>query len=133
MGFAAHDRFHHGEAVDVGELVAVINSAGSTRLVKADANGGTTRETAAGFCTVGAALGGTANITNFGQVVIPDAEWDIVPTITEIGDPVFMSTTPGNVTLTAPASGTVQRVGIVSLVGGGSTSVLVQIGQPIRE
>ncbi len=125
--------FTAGETIDVGELTALVESGGLTRLMKADADGASTRQTAAGICSVGALAGASAQILTFGQAVVPDAEWDVVPVVGDIGEPVFMSLTPGNITVTAPVSGTIQRVGIVALVGGGSTTVVIQIGQPIRQ
>jgi len=124
--------FTAGEDLVAGELGALINDVGVTRLVKADADGTSTRQTAAGIVTVGALTGASAEIATTGPAAIPDAEWDVVPVAADIGSPVFMSLTPGNVTLTSPGSGTIQRVGIVAVVGGGSTTVLVQVGQPVR-
>jgi hypothetical protein len=54
-----------------------------------------------------------------------------------VGKRVWLSTTAGRVTLTAPSvlGDVVQRVGILATLaggGGGSPQVVIQIGDPVR-
>ncbi len=97
----------------------------------ADANGGTELENPIGFAQDAAAMAGDSiDVIVSGTVAIADAEWDSVPTTGDVGKLVFMSTTPGNLTLTAPSTSgdIVQKVGLVAVGGTGAVEIIVQIG-----
>ena len=121
-------------AITVGQLLAIDNDGGGSRAFQADANGVTTRPNAIGFAKAGAALGAAVDVIVAGETTIPDSQWDAVPVVADSGKRVYMSTTAGKVTLTAPAASgdTVLRVGIVSFAdaNANTTRVIVQIGEP---
>jgi len=68
-----------------------------------------------------------------GELTIGDTLWDTAPGAADAGKKVFMSTTAGNVTLTAPSTtgDRVIRVGIVSFADNtvNTTRVVVQFGE----
>jgi hypothetical protein len=126
-----------GEALAAGELVSIDNVAGAAKVFKADADqfaANLERTNSIGFAHAAAAGDGSAvNVLTGGEIDVPDAEWDSVPATTDVGRKAFMSTTAGNLSLTAPsASGdVVQKVGIVSRGGTGAVRVIVQIGDGV--
>jgi len=119
-----------GEAVAVGNLVAIDDVAGTPKVFLADANGGTQLVNPIGFAQDAAVLNGALDVIVSGTIAVADSEWDSVPVVADVGKVVFMSTTPGNLTLTAPstAGDIVQKVGVVSVGGTGAVEVIVQIG-----
>jgi hypothetical protein len=122
-----------GEAIAAGELVAIEDSGGSPRIFKADANGAGQRPTPIGIAHTTAGAGGVAmQVLVAGERSIPDAEWDVVPAVTDVGKRVYMSETPGNMTITPPstAGSTVERVGVVTQGGAGAVKIVWQPGEP---
>jgi hypothetical protein len=120
------------EILVAGDLVRFVNAAGSPRVQKADATNTDARLNAVGFAVAGAAAGAAVTVRIAGVADVPVALFDLpAPTPVNVGQRVFVSTTAGKVTLTAPsASGDiVQRVGVL-VDGSGSPKVLVQIGDP---
>ena len=126
-----------GEAIDVGELVAIRDLAGTTEIMKADADSGTdTLRNVVGIAnaTVGAAA--SLDIIVSGERTVPNGEWDSAPVTSDVGKISYLSTTPGNWTLTAPATAgdTVIKAGILTMVDSkaSTTRVNVQIGDRIN-
>lgn len=121
------------ENLSAGNLLALGFNGGTPICNKADANGAGTRTNAVGFTATAVTASNPATIVVSGEVAVADASWDSVPTTSDVGAPVYMSETAGNVTLTAPSTSgsTVQKVGIVSVGGTGAVKVLVQIGDGI--
>ena len=116
-----------------GQLVAYDNNAGVPGAFLADANGAVARQHPTGFANNTVLAGAPVNVIVAGEQLVPDAYWDVVPAVTDVGANVFMSATAGNVTMTAPATaGDVnQKVGIVSIGGAGVSAVNVQIGDGV--
>jgi hypothetical protein len=116
--------------VSAGEAIAMSNQSGTPVGAKADADGGGTLVNCVGLAEAAASGGASFNIIISGEATVPDAEWDSAPVAADVGKKVFMSLTPGNLTLTSPsATGqTVQKVGIVSFADASAdtTRVLVQ-------
>lgn len=121
------------ENLSAGNLLALGFNGGTPICNKADANGSGTRPNAVGFTAAAVTASNPATIVVSGEVAVADASWDSVPTTSDVGAPVYMSETAGNVTLTAPSTSgsTVQKVGIVSVGGSGAVKVLVQIGDGV--
>ena len=127
--------FTSGAAISTGALVALQNVAGAPRLFHADANGAAPLNTAYLVATSSAGAAGISVTVaaNGDQVDVPDAVWDAVPAVTDVGSPVYLSETAGNWTLTAPSTSgsTVQSVGYVSRGGAGAVRVLIVVGAPV--
>lgn len=104
-----------GAAIAAGDVVSVDTTNGGGRLVKADANGGGTLDSVIGIAldTVGSAGSNVRVATVVGSLVT--VTFDSAPADGDQGKIVYLSTTAGVVTLTAPsASGsTVFRVGVL--------------------
>ena len=123
-----------GAAVTQYSLVAMNNSGGNPRAYMADANGATPLNNPVGITRTAAGGAGTSlTVQVAGELAIPDALWDGVPAVGDVGKLVFMSTTAGNFTITAPSTSgdTVQKVGIVSVGGAGAVKIVVQIGDGV--
>ncbi len=120
-----------GEALNAGALLALVDDTGTPKAYHAGANGIGIRYVV-GITLAAVTSGAPATIHVAGELAIPDAVWDAVPAVTDVGLPVYMSETAGNLTLTAPtASGrTVLKVGIVSVGGTGAVKVVFQVGDP---
>lgn len=126
-----------GEAIDAGEVVVIrddTGTPGTPKAYKADND-----DSAKNFGVVGlagASVGSGASLTVYlsGERSVADAEFDAVPATTNVGQPVYMSATAGNMTLTAPtASGSVlQKIGIVSRGGSGAVKVVIQVHDRIE-
>jgi hypothetical protein len=91
-----------------------------------------------GFSVSGAGVGDTFSVRISGVSDVPVANFDPAPTLTDIGQRVWLSTTAtGMVTMTAPSleGSVVQRLGILATLNGGaggSPQVVIQIGDYIR-
>lgn len=126
-----------GEAIAAGNLVSWRDNTGAPgtpRIYLADADGAATLVNAVGFTPAAVGSGLAAAIYVSGEIAVPDASWTGgVPATTDVGKRVYMSTTPGLVTLTAPtASGnTTLKVGIVTVGGAGAVKVNIQIGESV--
>lgn len=118
-----------GETVNAKALVAFQNNGGTPNVYNADANGASPLPNAVGFAVAGAVATGSIDVYIDGEISVPTTQFDSAPAVGDVGKPVFMSETAGQITLTAPtASGsTVQKVGIVT-DGSASPKVLIQIG-----
>lgn len=119
------------EALNAGDLVCFVNDAGTPRVRKADATNTDARLNPVGFAVAAAALGAAVTVRVAGVADVPAARFDVAPGVANVGQRVFVSTTSGQITLTAPsASGDVlQRAGVL-VDGGANPKVLVQIGDP---
>jgi hypothetical protein len=123
-----------GEAIDVGELVAIDGSGGSALAFKANADsaGAAVRKNPVGMARQTVAISGVLSIAVSGEVIVPDAEWNVVPAATAAGVRVYLSdSAPGNWTTTAPSgSGDMAiRTGILSQGGAGASKVILQFGE----
>ena len=121
--------FTSGEAIALGEAVALDNSGGSPEAFKANAAVGTSvRSNAVGICSLGTGTpGALITVSLTGQATVPTSEWDAAPVAGDVGKRVFISpTTPGNLTLTPP-TGSGQAhfpIGVVS-EGGATPKIMV--------
>ena len=118
--------------VTLGQAISAFNGTGSQVWVLGDATSSTS--TACNFVGVAVTsqvVGDQLAIYVTGQAVIPNAFWDVLPTNADRGARVYLSTTPGNFTLTAPsASGQwAQRVGTVTRGTSGSVSINIDPGE----
>jgi len=123
-----------GEALNAGAPVTMANSGGNPRAYEGDANGAGNRVNVAGFApAAGIANGAPGNIQVTGELAIPDARWDAVPAVGDVGARVYLSETVGKVTLTPPTTtaSTVLPVGIVTLGGAGVVKIAINIGNGI--
>ena len=119
------------QTVLTGDLVRFVDNAGTPNVQKTDSND-TARQGPVGFVVTGVAAAASVTVRVAGEASVPAALFDAAPAVGDVGKRVFMSTTPGQVTLTAPTnpSDVVQRVGILTN-GSGSPKILVQVGEPI--
>jgi len=130
-----------GTVVDVPSVATEVLLAGeAVRFVtggvqKADANAPAQLEPV-GFAVAGAGIGSPVSVRVAGVVDVAVARFDVAPIAANVGKRVWLSTTAGRVTLTAPSAvgDVVQRVGILATLaggGGGTPQILVQIGDPV--
>ena len=121
-------------AINAGEAVAMDDQSGSARAFQADANSGTDTERAVGLALAGAAVDAAITIVLGGEVDVPDAAFTGgVPGTGNVGQRVFLSDTPGLLTLTAPGgSSRVLKLGTVSRGGSGAVRVLVGTPDSIK-
>jgi len=120
------------EALAAGDLVCFINDGGVPRVQPSDSND-VARQGPVGFAVAAAAAQGDAVLVRIaGEAAVPAARFDAAPAASDVGKRVFLSVTPGKVTLTAPTANgdVVQRVGILTN-GSGNPKILVQVGESI--
>jgi hypothetical protein len=120
-----------GEAFSIGTVVAYDNLAGAARLFKASAAAQGPLAFAQGIAiSTSLAPGTPVSFQAIGDRSIADAFWDAVPLVTDGGAPVYLSITPGKLTLTPPVlvGNVVKPVGVVIVGGAGVTRIAVQIG-----
>jgi len=119
------------QALNAGDLVRFVDDAGTPKVQKADATNTDARLNPVGFAVAAALVGGAVTVRVAGVADVPAARFDVAPAAADVGKRVFVSTTSGQITLTAPsASGDVlQRAGVL-VDGGANPKVLVQIGDP---
>lgn len=122
-----------GETLAAGQLVAVQNNAGSPNVYRADSNGTAPLPNAIGVASAAATAGNAVSVVIAGEIATPDAVWDAVPAVTDVGKRAYLSETVGNWTLTAPTtSGSwVLKTGIVSRGATGNVRVIVQVGEGV--
>lgn len=120
------------EALNAGDLVRFTNDAGTPRAQKADATNTDARLNPVGFAVAAAGIGAAVTVRVAGVADVPAARFDVAPGAADVGKRVFVSTTSGQISLTAPsASGDiVQRAGVL-VDGSANPKVLVQIGDPV--
>jgi hypothetical protein len=133
-GLASVAGYVTGENVAGTALVCFQDNSGTPNVYEADSDGTGQRPNAAGFnsSTSTVTSGNSITVAVSGEVAVNAAQFDSAPAVTDVGKFVFMSTTQGKITLTAPSSSgqVVQIVGIVTN-GSGSPKVLIHFGQPI--
>lgn len=119
------------ETIASKALVVVQNDGGVASAFNADANGASPKFYPSGVAAAGYTATQTATIIMSGEVAIPDAQWDAVPAVTDVGLPVYASTTAGKYTIN-PTSTTGEyqsKVGQVATGGTGAVTILLQLGQ----
>jgi hypothetical protein len=122
-----------GENIAAGAPVNLYNNGGSPNIQESDANGAGTRPNCVGLAQAAISSAASGDVVVAGEVDVPDAQWDSVPVVGDVGEPAYVSTTVGNLTLTAPGAGaTVVRVGYVSVGGTGAVKVSVNVGEPVK-
>jgi hypothetical protein len=120
------------EALNAGDLVRFVDDAGVPKVQKADATNTDARLNPVGFAVAAALAGAAVTVRVSGVADVPAGRFNAAPAAANVGQRVFVSTTSGQITLTAPsASGDVlQRAGVL-VDGGANPKVLVQIGDPV--
>ncbi len=120
------------EALVAGDLVCFSYSGGAPKVCKADATNADGLLNPVGFVVTDVPAGAVTTVRVSGAASVPTTQFDGGPAVANVGQRVFMSTTSGKVTLTAPnGSGcVVQRVGVL-VDGSANPKVLVQIGDPV--
>ncbi|NBT35348.1 MAG: hypothetical protein EBT03_07390, partial [Betaproteobacteria bacterium] len=109
-------------AVDLVSTATVALAAGeivrftSGGVEKADATDAANQLEPIGFATAAAGIGAPVSVRVAGLVDVPAALFDVAPIAANVGERVWLSTTAGQITLTAPSvSGdVVQRVGVLA-------------------
>lgn len=121
-----------GEAIADHALITIANDAGTPKAFLADANGAA--QLPNGFAVASAAVlsGATGTYYVDGQHSIPDAQWDSVPAVADVGKPVFASVTAGKFSLTPTitAGETRVRVGWCTAGGSGTSAIVISVGEP---
>lgn len=123
-----------GEAISAGAPVVFDDAAGTAKVFRADADGAAERQDCSGLLV--AAAGGAdvaVAVQMSGEASVADAIWDAVPGTGDVGKRVYLSTTVGQLTITAPtAAGSLAlRVGWVSRGGAGAVKVAIGIGEGV--
>lgn len=118
-------------ALGAGEIVRFVTGGAE----KADANAPLQLKPV-GVVVAAAGVGAPVTICTSGTVDMPATQFDVAPIAANVGETVWLSTTAGKVTLTAPTAigSVVQKIGILETLaggGGGSPQILVQIGDPV--
>jgi len=121
-----------GENLGAGAPVCLHN--GNSFLTDADdysSNGGKC-VWAFGISPSAVTSGNSGDIQVAGEVSIPDAIWDAVPTATQDNLPAYLSTSKGKLTITAPSTAGQRRlrIGFVSVGGSGAVRLAISIGEP---
>ena len=123
--------------VNAGELVAWRDNqavSGTPRVYQADADGAGTLVNAVGFSIASVAGSTSGSFYVSGELAIPDAAFTGgVPAVTDVGKKVYMSTSPGLISMT-PVSGTGEtslKVGIITVGGTGAVKINIQIGEAV--
>ena len=123
--------------INAGELVAWRDNqavSGTPRVYQADADGAGTLVNAVGFSIASVPGSTSGSFYVSGELAIPDAAFTGgVPAVTDVGKKVYMSTSPGLISMT-PVSGTGEtslKVGIVTVGGAGAVKINIQIGEAV--
>ena len=117
----------------IGQVVAFVNDGGAARVLPADADGVNTIKDGMGVAVATAAVGVAVLVRVSGEIPAPDARFDALPAVTNVGQRLYLSQTAGRWTLTAPTAAPAKalRTGWVSFAGGAAdtTRVVVDIGE----
>ena len=92
------------EPLLAGDLVRFVNDAGTPKVQKADATNVDARLNPTGFVLAPAAAGAAVTVRAAGVASVPAGRFDVAPAVGDVGKRVFVSTTAGRVTLTAPTT-----------------------------
>jgi hypothetical protein len=121
-----------GEAIAAGAPIILVDDGGVPRLEEGDANVAA-RQRVFGIATAAIADTDPGDITTFGPVAVPDARWDAIPAVGDVGSPVYLSTTVGQLTLTAPGGAVaIVDMGTVVVGGAGNVTVHVNVKLPVK-
>jgi hypothetical protein len=113
-----------GEALAVGDVVTFANNAGSPNIYKADATYGSGKDLAVGVCVLAAAGGTNPTAVAYGSLV--PVTFATAPAAASINKPVYLDTTAGRGTLTAPTgTNTVFILGYLYGANGTDTTVRI--------
>jgi len=125
-----------GEVLVASNLVSMDNDAGTPRAYLTDINEGAERENPVGIAKAGASATAAVTVIVGGEVAIPDALWDSVPVVADVGKKVYAGTAANGVYTLTPPTGTGDnqiKVGIVSFGGAGAVKIVVQIGEGVQQ
>jgi hypothetical protein len=120
------------ENITAGAPVCLKNDNGTSKVNLSDADGEEQERNSFGFAPAAINSGASGDVQISGEVSVPVARWTTAaPAAADVGKKVYLSTTEGQVTLTAPsASGaTILRVAFVTQ-GGDTPKVVISIGEP---
>lgn len=124
-----------GEALASGQAVIFDDDAGNPRVFKAQAGGAGQLNDCCGICSTAAADEGSTTVRVAGEILVPDAYWASAtpPGVADVGKRVYLHTTAGQLSTTAPSgSGEIAiRIGWVSKGGSGVSLVLLGIGEGV--
>lgn len=120
------------ESLVAGDVVVYVNASGTTKVAKADATLLDAKLNPVGIAVSAASADGSLTVRVHGVASVPAGNFDTAPSPSDVGKRVYLSTTPGKVTITSPQEegDIVQRVGVLA-DGSGSPKILIQIGEPI--
>jgi len=120
------------EAIAIGAPVVFTDAAGNARSQNADANAAG-RTNAVGVAATAGVAAASHDIVVNGQATIPTAIFDVAPGAANVGQTFFLSTTQGQLTLTAPTTSgdTVLRMGKIQEISGGNAICIIQVGDPV--
>lgn len=121
-----------GEAILIGAPVSCADSSGTAKFYNADADGAAARQIFMGFSRTAAAADlSTFTLQTAGEIDVPDARWQALPAVTDVGAPVYLYTTSGQVTITKPTASAVNpiRVGVVTRGATGAVRIQIQQGE----
>lgn len=124
-----------GEAITAGYAVGVKNASGVPKVYKASAASGSTPLVCTGIATTTVAGADLAiSVQSSGlSGVIPDAAWDSVPGVANVGAPVYLSKTAGKLTIDVSAflaADSKQSLGTLAVGGTGACKVMLNIDSP---
>ncbi len=122
-----------GEAISAGAPVCIQDDAGTPKLYHGDADGTGRRQDAYAIAPSSITSGNPGDYQLSGQVSIPDAIWDALPAVTDVGKRVYLSATVGKLTITppSPSGGVRLRMGYVAVGGGGAVKMDISVGEPM--
>ena len=120
------------EVIGVGSPVTFVDSAGNALSQNGDADAAG-RTNVVGVAATAGLPGDPHEIITDGEASIPTSIFDVAPVAADVGATFFLSTTQGQVTLTAPTSSgdTVLRIGKIKEISGGNAICIIQIGDPV--
>jgi hypothetical protein len=123
--------FLAAESLADGYLVCLADYGGEPGMYATTASGSAFRRRPIGFITTSATAGDGLSVIIGGELDVPDAAWDVLPTTSDVGKYVWMSETTGLVTLTPPSTigSTVKRIGVLSNGTSGTLKIIIQIGE----
>lgn len=124
------ETFTAGEAIAAGAIVTINDIAGIAKAFLADADGVPLLQEAIGYATNAAVLNASVAVQVVKKINVPDSLWDVLPLAADVGKRVWLSAMPGNSTLTAPGTGSMNlSVGVLVAGGSGNCKVLIRVGE----
>lgn len=119
-----------GESIPVGSPVGMENSSGSPRGFLGDSDAAGTRHFVIGVASTAGVTDGSMDVVISGEMAISDSIFDILPAVTDVGKPVFLSTNAGKLALASPisAGSYVQRIGFVTRGASGLVKISICLG-----